>query len=839
MDDSVINLCDSDDDDNIDQTMISNKKFSAKKKYQSDDDDDSTSSSSSDDSHLWNAGGFLKGSPQRKGDDKHGIKATRKGNYFKEVRSKYNVGTDADGKNKKKRSLSSPKKKSNAAAGIKQNFDSPIVSLDIESESDYDEDEPSSKMAAVKGSDGNPRDKKRQLSPTSSSPSGGQKKIDFSPSKSSPSSSPNNKKSHSTSPKKKKPRRENNNIQKAVKEVECIEIDLSDDSSSDKDIDIDKTIDASKRSASTHSNVKSSFEHTQARETTKSNKYDKYDSDSDKSASSTEFQLQKKKPAAANKKPAYNPYKNNSNNHVKNDSDSDESDSSTDFQLQKKPAVAVVKKPAYNTYKNNINNSNNHATKKVQNNPCKKSNPSTKKKAYESSSDEDDNSSYSSDTTIPLAKDKMPSEMLEDDEDERLSETNKGRGGLLGSTNKKKNGKKGRVSFNNSDEIEHFVVNNDDHAEDGDFSFDGGYGGFDEDYNDDLPAKESTFKSLHQAKSKTKTPTKSKSALKSNDMDVLDIDSDDSSSSDSSAELFTPRPFKKKATTKPAAAYKSEEQHSASKSMEKKKCSNSATSASSKLLTPHAFSPATMSPTLGAYSVKLKVPTPAIPAMSASLVKEIGGKLYPDLRHNFLVVLTSHARRLRHNSYQRASFDSALRSVAVISLWTHPLRSAEAARRIKGVGSSFYDLLKESISGAKGKKPFQPAAGKFSCVAPAALVALLELEESSKSVASANGTSSFPLEDFLKKINTLLDPRANAAMNQSAEKYLDAVNLDPGFHQIKKLASSNAAAEFGGPFIKERKKKDACPSGRIYELLGETVLCLMYLLCASNAKLTN
>ena len=147
-----------------------------------------------------------------------------------------------------------------------------------------------------------------------------------------------------------------------------------------------------------------------------------------------------------------------------------------------------------------------------------------------------------------------------------------------------------------------------------------------------------------------------------------------------------------------------------------------------------------------------------------------------------------------------------------------PLRSAEATKRLKGVGSTFYDILKESIAGQKGKKPFTVSPGKFSAIAPAALVALLELEEASASVASANGTS-FPMEDLIRKINELIDPRANASLNQAAEKYLDPNNLDPGWGQIKKLAAANAAAELGGPFIKERKKKDACVSGRIYELL--------------------
>ena len=87
--------------------------------------------------------------------------------------------------------------------------------------------------------------------------------------------------------------------------------------------------------------------------------------------------------------------------------------------------------------------------------------------------------------------------------------------------------------------------------------------------------------------------------------------------------------------------------------------------------------------------------------MSAKVIKEIGGKLYPDLTHNFIIALTSQARRARHNSYQRASFDSALRSIVVIALHMRPLRSAEATRRMKGVGSNFYDLLKESVAGVQ------------------------------------------------------------------------------------------------------------------------------------------
>ena len=85
---------------------------------------------------------------------------------------------------------------------------------------------------------------------------------------------------------------------------------------------------------------------------------------------------------------------------------------------------------------------------------------------------------------------------------------------------------------------------------------------------------------------------------------------------------------------------------------------------------------------------------------------------------------------------------------------------------------------------------------------------------------------------FLHKINALLDPRANASLNQAAARYLDADNLDPGWGQVKKLAATNVAADLGGPFLKERKKKDACQSGRVYELLGGCCRGCLVRLCA-------
>ena len=342
------------------------------------------------------------------------------------------------------------------------------------------------------------------------------------------------------------------------------------------------------------------------------------------------------------------------------------------------------------------------------------------------------------------------------------------------------------------------------------------------------------------------------SVKKSRDILSIDIDSDDSSASSDLLDLYTPRPMKKKKgiaqkrktsfasdtnmnnTTTATAAATNNNAYSSNK----KKCPDSTksnNSTSSKLLTPREFSPATTSPFgttfAAATAAKRRVPTPAIPAMSAKLVQEIGGKLYPDLTHNFIIALTSQARRARHNTYQRASFDSALRSIVVIALHMRPLRSAKATRRMKGVGSNFYDLLKESVAGSKSKKPFEPKKGKFTCVAAAALVGLLQMEErvqrSAARVASAKGnyddddaaTCSFPMEDLIVSINSLLDSRANANLSQTAQQYLNKDNLDPGWGQVKKLCSTNAASDLGGPFMKERKRKGACSSGRVFELL--------------------
>jgi hypothetical protein len=108
----------------------------------------------------------------------------------------------------------------------------------------------------------------------------------------------------------------------------------------------------------------------------------------------------------------------------------------------------------------------------------------------------------------------------------------------------------------------------------------------------------------------SKSKAKPKSSM-NGEIELLDNSSENSVNSESSAELFTPR-FKKQAT-KPAA-------------LNPETYATTANSSESGLSTPRAFSPATTSPTMGAYATKRKVPTPAIPAMPAALVREIGGK---------------------------------------------------------------------------------------------------------------------------------------------------------------------------------------------------------------------
>lgn len=245
--------------------------------------------------------------------------------------------------------------------------------------------------------------------------------------------------------------------------------------------------------------------------------------------------------------------------------------------------------------------------------PCKKKNSPMKKKSYNCSSDDDDDdnslhstklcgdkkestdktkwgetttntctleninySSQSTDSTVSLPIEMLSPEMKEY---KKLS------------IQEKKN-KFAVSSLHNSNDIKN---DNDD------TSFDS-FGRFDED--DDHPMRNGSNESHPSNIIESKPKAKPKSSL-NDEIELLDDSSGNSVNSESSAELFTPR-FKKNAT-KPATL------------------ETSYTYTSSRY-SPRAFSPATTSPTMGAYASKRKVPTPAIPAMPAALVREIGGK---------------------------------------------------------------------------------------------------------------------------------------------------------------------------------------------------------------------
>ena len=328
--------------------------------------------------------------------------------------------------------------------------------------------------------------------------------------------------------------------------------------------------------------------------------------------------------------------------------------------------------------------------------------------------------------------------------------------------------------------------------------------GFDEDDQSDLDTKP---KALH-------TGSKFRFSRDREGNNQLELGSNSDSSASSDMPLFTPRPLKK--TKIPDAANAAAvAAASLAISSSKSKESIHEDSSSPELMTPRAFSPPSTSP-LTTYAAKKKVPVPAIPALPSEVINEIGGKLYPDLKHSFLIALAHHARKARHAAFERGTFDSCLRSIIAICMHLRPLRSPEAARRIKGVGGNLYDLLKDSISGPAAKAPFVPRQNKYSCVAAAALVALLELEEDNESKEG----QCFPMEDLIAKTNELLDPRAKANLNETVDKYLDANTLDPNWGQVKKLCSTNSNADMCGPFFKERKKKHTCSSGVVFELLN-------------------
>jgi len=201
-------------------------------------------------------------------------------------------------------------------------------------------------------------------------------------------------------------------------------------------------------------------------------------------------------------------------------------------------------------------------------------------------------------------------------------------------------------------------------------------------------------------------------------------------------------------------------------------------------------------------SRKVKVPIPAIP-----VANEIGGKLYPDLRNLFIRELIKHAKNLRRFTYQKGPLDGTIRALNDLALYAFPIRTAEAATCIKGIGGELIGVLKDAQNSVKkNQSPYEPPTGKFSSAAAAALVVLLSHEK------DKNGDERYlSMEDLLNKVNDKCHcPSGGTIFNRGVDYYLNKTNLDPHWMQIRKLCSIG--------LIKERKRKTLCPSGLVYEL---------------------
>ena len=167
------------------------------------------------------------------------------------------------------------------------------------------------------------------------------------------------------------------------------------------------------------------------------------------------------------------------------------------------------------------------------------------------------------------------------------------------------------------------------------------------------------------------------------------------------------------------------------------------------------------------------VSTPTIP-----IINQIGGKLYPDLRDQFILALIQHARDTRMAVYNKGVFDACIRAITILALYPFPIRTAEVASNIKGIGKELLEVLKQSRKECK-RKPFYPPEGKFSSVTAAALVSLLNYKE-------MEGSGEFcPVEELVTRINTLVhNPRSGVLLQKEPAFYIKKETIDPGWQQV-------------------------------------------------------
>lgn len=171
------------------------------------------------------------------------------------------------------------------------------------------------------------------------------------------------------------------------------------------------------------------------------------------------------------------------------------------------------------------------------------------------------------------------------------------------------------------------------------------------------------------------------------------------------------------------------------------------------------------------------IPTPLIPVLAS---KE--GK-YPDLRHTFIRALIKHAIKARTAASLRPVFDAAVRAVIVLSVVReYPIRTSYACNKIHGIGKELLLVLKEA---EMERRYYYPSPSKFSTIAPAVLVALLNHEQM-QNLNHPEGDyrpKPCPIEDLFTNVNQFLDT-SEVTLNQPLDVYLDKNNLDPHWAQV-------------------------------------------------------
>jgi len=176
-----------------------------------------------------------------------------------------------------------------------------------------------------------------------------------------------------------------------------------------------------------------------------------------------------------------------------------------------------------------------------------------------------------------------------------------------------------------------------------------------------------------------------------------------------------------------------------------------------------------------------KIPVPPLPSLY-----QVGGKLYPDLRHEFVRALHVHALRNRHAAHQRCTFDATIRAIIVLSLRETPIRTPYTLARMKGIGIELLKVVQDAEKQCRKKTPYIPPNNKFSAVAPAALVALLQYEKHNQHIMNQD-KACCSAEALLKRVESLVHFRRRGGFDEPIQYYLDKDNLDPDWGQVSKL----------------------------------------------------